>query len=443
MQKLDFKQINGILLGDPLPYLREWLPDGKVNGKEYIALNPTRDDNSNGSFKINIERGIWSDFASGEKGGDLVSLFAYLNGLEQGAALKRLISEYSLDKVAKKPKVRAGGVVDEEELELVLPVPSDALKPPQKAKINEELREPDRVYEYKDFDGNILCYVYRFEVDGCKEIRPLTLWREKSGRLIWKYKMIPSNRPLYGLDCLARNPNKPVLVVSGEKCVEAVRYHFSQKYNEESDYPFVPVTWSNGDNSIGQSDFRPLLNREVIYWPDNDNSGRTAMATLQAKYTGNILHIERETNNDGWDVADLIKENLENPEFSLAEYIREILAKQSSQAPDLRTPAPVSIFPDKSRSGKLLSTHNNLEALMNFYKIEIKYNVISKRTEYSIGNKAYISVDSANDFYAIVRTLYARNELPKDDIRVYLSYIGNKSFVNPILDWISCKKTFL
>jgi hypothetical protein len=58
--------------------------------------------------------------------------------------------------------------------------------------------------------------------------------------------------------------------------------------------------------------------------------------------------------------------------------------------------------------------------------------------EYYIGNKAYVSVDARNDFYAIILSLCAKNELPRKEAKSYLSYIGNKSCVNPVLDWISC-----
>lgn len=63
--------------------LAEWLPDGKRKGNEYWALNPTRGDRQPGSFSVNLHNGTWHDFASGDGGGDLVSLLAYLRGCGQ------------------------------------------------------------------------------------------------------------------------------------------------------------------------------------------------------------------------------------------------------------------------------------------------------------------------------------------------------------------------
>ena len=68
--------------------LPQWLFGGKLDGYEFKALNPTRSDSKVGSFSINIRTGAWSDFATGDKGGDLVSLYAYLNGMEQVEAAK-------------------------------------------------------------------------------------------------------------------------------------------------------------------------------------------------------------------------------------------------------------------------------------------------------------------------------------------------------------------
>ncbi|MBL4874442.1 MAG: hypothetical protein JKY41_13925 [Rhodobacteraceae bacterium] len=72
--------------------LANWLPDGKEIGGEWVARNPTRQDRRAGSFKINVKTGRWSDFATGDSGGDPISLYAYLNGLKQIEAARELRS---------------------------------------------------------------------------------------------------------------------------------------------------------------------------------------------------------------------------------------------------------------------------------------------------------------------------------------------------------------
>ncbi len=74
--------------------LQSWLPDGRSVGGEWLARNPTRADRRAGSFKINMTTGRWADFATSDAGGDLVSLYAYLNGLSQLAAARELVTSW-------------------------------------------------------------------------------------------------------------------------------------------------------------------------------------------------------------------------------------------------------------------------------------------------------------------------------------------------------------
>ena len=91
MTQLDFDAINRAALASLPTILRRWLPDGRIErGEEYVARNPTRNDRKPGSFKIRLRDCRWADFATGDKGGDPVSLTAYLFGLSQGEAAKRL-----------------------------------------------------------------------------------------------------------------------------------------------------------------------------------------------------------------------------------------------------------------------------------------------------------------------------------------------------------------
>jgi putative DNA primase/helicase len=76
--------------------LADWLPDGTRKGKEYWAINPVRGDRKPGSFSINLHTGKWHDFASGDKGGDLVALLAYLRGCRQIDAARIIAGQLGL-----------------------------------------------------------------------------------------------------------------------------------------------------------------------------------------------------------------------------------------------------------------------------------------------------------------------------------------------------------
>lgn len=89
-KQIDFRSVNAAA-GRALPVLlARWLPDGTLIGPEWVALNPTRTDRHKGSFRINVRTGRWADFATGDRGGDPISLAAYLFGLRQGEAAARL-----------------------------------------------------------------------------------------------------------------------------------------------------------------------------------------------------------------------------------------------------------------------------------------------------------------------------------------------------------------
>ena len=88
--RIDFAAINRAALARLPDILHRWLPDGRVEGHEYVARNPTRADCRPGSFKINLRTGRWADFATGDKGGDPVSLAAYLADCGQAEAAREL-----------------------------------------------------------------------------------------------------------------------------------------------------------------------------------------------------------------------------------------------------------------------------------------------------------------------------------------------------------------
>ena len=77
-----FSQVKAAALRNIDLVLTQWLPNGKRvdGGKEYTAPNPTRADKRAGSLKINLSKGTWADFATGDKGGDLIDLVRYLDG---------------------------------------------------------------------------------------------------------------------------------------------------------------------------------------------------------------------------------------------------------------------------------------------------------------------------------------------------------------------------
>ena len=85
-----FRRVNRAALANHKNILDQLLPDGRQIGKEFVARNPRRNDQRQGSFKVNLNTGRWADFAVGVSGGDPVSLVAYVAGLSQIEAAREL-----------------------------------------------------------------------------------------------------------------------------------------------------------------------------------------------------------------------------------------------------------------------------------------------------------------------------------------------------------------
>jgi putative DNA primase/helicase len=56
---IDFERIKAAALRSARSLLQELVPNGRFEGREYVALNPSRADESLGSFKINWHTGVW------------------------------------------------------------------------------------------------------------------------------------------------------------------------------------------------------------------------------------------------------------------------------------------------------------------------------------------------------------------------------------------------
>jgi hypothetical protein len=89
-RRIDFDAVNAAARSELPTLLARWLPGGRVNGHEYEVRNPRRADRNPGSFRVNLRTGRWSDFATSDAGGDIVSLAAYLFDLSNIKAARKL-----------------------------------------------------------------------------------------------------------------------------------------------------------------------------------------------------------------------------------------------------------------------------------------------------------------------------------------------------------------
>ncbi|NMY53225.1 DUF927 domain-containing protein [Pseudomonas sp. WS 5011] len=271
-----FAEVKAAALRAITQVLTRWLPGGKVTdgGKEYTAPNPRRADKHAGSFKVSLAKGTWCDFATGEKGGDLIDLVRYLDGGTDVEACNKLAD--FLNVTAGSVPVAASSKAKAPEWVPVLPIPDEVMRkcPPK----HRQHGKPAKVWVYKDAEARPLFVLYRFDLgpdeSGTprKVFAPLTWCKNSSdGAEQWRWQGLSEPRPLLHLDHLAARAADPVVVCEGEKAADAAAELLPH---------YVATCWPNGSNSLQKADFAPLVGRDVLLWPDNDAPGLACMDAL-------------------------------------------------------------------------------------------------------------------------------------------------------------------
>jgi len=188
-----------------------------------------------------------------------------------------------------------------------------------------------KIWTYTDENGDRIGYVARFETGERdsrgkpkKIFRPLIWARNRvSGEEKWKWLQFqPSS--LYCRDKLASMKDIPVLLVSGEKCADTANVILSR-----NGWPMVATTWQKGDGGANKADWSALAGRSVIGWPDNDDSGKKAMAGISSLIGGiNVLQPPADK-PQGWDIADAVNEGWSDEQ--VLEFILKPVAANDNQ----------------------------------------------------------------------------------------------------------------
>jgi len=281
----NFESLATSLLSDAKSLLRTWLPNGRLVGNEYTSGDLGGAPGE--SLKINIQTGRWCDFATGDKGGDLISLYASIRRISNPEAYDVLCGGYDIYP-ASQPQV---------ELKRLTPPPSNAPKPNFH---DTECGDPVAIYTYKTKSGGVYNYICRHELDGGKKFTPHTWCADDA---MWVRKHMAAPRVLYNLNLITDRQDWPILIVEGEKAADAAHRVCGHKY--------VVTTWPGGAQAIGKADLTPLHGRNVVLWPDADDAGIQAMnklAGLLMGKGGTIKIINPEGLEAKHDAADLFND---------------------------------------------------------------------------------------------------------------------------------------
>ena len=256
--KIDFKKLNSELLSQAHYLLSQWLPGGKLVGNEYTCGDLSGGEGQ--SLKVNINTGMWADFAQDIKGGDLISLYAAIHGMSQIDAARELSGKTEVDQSSSSLTRRSSVTPSDpssqqtkKPVELVMPTtPLDKFK-------HVTLGNPTKTWTYYNETGQLCFYISRYETEKGKELRPWSF--NADGK--WCNKAWPSNRPLLYVEKLREG--KSVLIVEGEKACDAARVFLGNAYDV--------VTWSGGAQALNRTNWTPIYGRKILIWPDADQAG--------------------------------------------------------------------------------------------------------------------------------------------------------------------------
>ena len=267
----------------------------------FYTLSPLRDDKHIGSFSIH-ESGMWYDSATCEgKGMTFADLYAMSRGVSVQEAIQDLLENNPIVPAEKRVSLEPAKKKSKPKMDLF---ETPAHNPVMKYKDHDGVwhtKKPTAVYYYRNKEGLNYFLVMRFEENGKKDFRP-KYW---TTTFEWVYGIPPefeNSRPLWGQDI--DDGKKPVIIVEGEKACHAL--------HESIGHQFFVTCWHGGAMQAGKVDIKPIKNRTVYLWPDNDEPGIAAMVELAKKFDTVRMIKNPEGVCKGWDAADCIAEKM-NP----------------------------------------------------------------------------------------------------------------------------------
>ena len=146
-------------------------------------------------------------------------------------------------------------------------------------------------YAYLNADGSVLVTVRREDCPDGKRI-----YRNPKG-----VKKPSKGYPLFGLPSLITAPERPLLVVGGEKTAEHAHHLFGDRY--------ATTTAIGGAGKAHQTDWSPAKGCDVVIWPDADDPGRkhAEQVAEHCDKAGakSVQVVNTEELPDRWDLADL------------------------------------------------------------------------------------------------------------------------------------------
>ncbi len=236
-EKLSSEEIKSELLNrieDVLSYL---LPNGHVRNNCFYVGSIKGEAGKSLTVQLAGEKqGQWFDFATNQ-GGDLFTLWQEVKNYHK-SDFSKLLGEIS-EWLGKPTIQRNSATYSQHNF--------------QQNSFYDNLGKPTAKWDYFDKNSKLIACVYRYDTEDGKEFR---VWDVKNRKA-----KSPDPRPLYNIPAITSA--KRIILVEGEKSADALIA-----------YGLTATTAMFGANApINKTDWSPLIGKEVIIWPDNDEAG--------------------------------------------------------------------------------------------------------------------------------------------------------------------------
>lgn len=336
---IDYQKIAQAALSQAEGICCELFPAGARDGAEFRIGSLAGE--SGKSLSINLRSGKWKDFASGDCGGDLISLWAGARDMKMGDAARELDE-----------RLHAGGFTETAthgncgstyKPSNLTPQPFG----PETPAPTEKRRQRDgewesvpisRSWAYRDAEGRLVGYVCRVDYpDGSKDIYPYTFCKTDDGTEKWAFHGFLKPKPLYNLEKILSTTGG-VFGVEGEKCTDTL----------QSITRNAVFTWQGGAQAakrIKDTDWSHLNGRSIVLLPDADSAtderGKLLPQALQPGISA-MLYVEEALTEagakvfialppkgwkNGYDIADAIKDG-----FSFKQLVEHVNAQRKAFA---------------------------------------------------------------------------------------------------------------
>jgi 5S rRNA maturation endonuclease (ribonuclease M5) len=304
-----------------------------------------------------------------------------------------------------------------------------------KQDLNKIFGENQGVWEYRNFENEFICYTVRTQHlhKGNWEKR-VTPWTFQENKWMNKFFENVPNKLIYNEHLLKIHPEKTVLIVEGEKTTDAGTQFFPD---------YVCISWMGGCKAVKKVILDNLKNRKIILVPDNDEGGYEAMEYLYQELRKldcdvAFVDIKRLGVGEKWDIADL------NDDYGViaSEDVFDLIHNTSFNNKDM--PIYYKLmdkmsFPDLSPKFNPINTSENIAHLSQFYKLNIRFNLMTKDVECEAEGQLYSLQNKSDCFFVYLSNLCVRNGVPKIDLHNHLTFIADKNRYHPAIEWIESK----